>query len=190
VTSDARFAGGGGSLDAVPTLVCDPPPAEFAALLERRRALGQDALDEVWKGVYHMNPAPHQRHARVAQQLAVILDGPARDAGLVPMVSIFNLGRPEDYRVPDGGLFAPGSDAVYAATAALVLEIVSPEDKTWEKLDFYAAHHVDELLIVDPQQRSVQWLALRASGEYAPVKRSDLISLSAAELASRIDWPE
>jgi hypothetical protein len=30
------------SLGDVPTLVCDPPPAEFEALLERRRRLGQD----------------------------------------------------------------------------------------------------------------------------------------------------
>jgi hypothetical protein len=42
----------------VPTLVRDPPPAEFQALLERRQHLGQDLLDEVWEGVHHMNPAP------------------------------------------------------------------------------------------------------------------------------------
>ena len=33
------------------TLVNDPPPAEFEALLERRRGLGQDLFDEVWDGV-------------------------------------------------------------------------------------------------------------------------------------------
>ena len=66
----------------MPTLVRDPQPAEFEALLERRRQLGQDLLDEVWEGVYHLNPAPHRRHAHIAQQLAVVLDGPARAAGL------------------------------------------------------------------------------------------------------------
>lgn len=179
-----------GSLDAVPTLVRDPPPAEFQALLERRRSLGQDLLDEVWEGVYHMNPAPHRRHARVAQQLAVLLDRPAREAGLVPMISIFNLGEPEDYRVPDGGLFRPGPDGVYVPTAALVVEIVSPDDKTWEKLGFYAAHGVEELLIVDPQARRVQWLALQPGGEYQPIERSALIALGADELAASIDWPD
>ena len=180
----------GGSLYPVPTLVSDPPPAEFEALLERRRALGQDLLDEVWEGVYHMNPAPHQRHAHVAQQLAVVLDRPAREAGLVPMISIFNLGAPDDFRVPDGGIFRPGPDEVYVPTAAVVVEIVCPDDKTWEKLGFYAAHGVDELLIVDPQERRVHWLGLTAAGEYAPIKQSNLISLGPAELAERIDWPE
>jgi Uma2 family endonuclease len=174
----------------VPTLVCDPPPAEFEALLERRRSLGQDLLDEVWEGVYHMNPAPHQRHAHIAQQLAVLLDGPAREAGLVPMISIFNLGEPDNYRVPDGGVFRPGADEVYVPTAELVVEIVSPGDETWQKLGFYAAHDVGELLIVDPQERAVQWLALQTGGEYQPIERSARIALGPAELAERIDWPK
>jgi Uma2 family endonuclease len=153
------------SLNRVPTLVCDPPPAEFEALLERRRELGQDLLDEVWEGVYHMNPAPHQRHAHIAQQLAVILDVPASDAGLLPMISIFNLGEPDDFRVPDGGLFRPGPDEVYASTAALVVEVLSPGDDTWEKVPSYASHGVDEALIVDPDERRVQWLVLSPEGE-------------------------
>jgi Uma2 family endonuclease len=172
----------------MPTLVRDPQPAEFEALLARRHRLGQDLLDEVWAGVYHVNPAPHRRHAHIAQQLAELLGPRARDAGLLPMMSIFNLGEPNDYRVPDGGLFGPGPDEVYVPTAALIVEIVSPEDKTWEKLDFYAAHGVDELLIVDPELRKVDWLALR-DGKYANVDRSSLIELSAGQLADRIDWP-
>ena len=97
-------------------------------------------------------------------------------------------GEEGDYRVPDGALVRPGPDAVYLATAALVLEIVSPGDETWEKLDFYAAHEVDELLIVDPQDRIVSWLGLE-SGENKHLKQSRLIELGAAELAARIDWP-
>jgi len=173
----------------VPTLVCDPPPADFEALLERRQRLGQDLLDEVWEDVYHMNPAPHRGHAHVAQQLAELLGPPARDGGLVPMMSIFNLGEPDDYRVPDGGLFEPGPDEVYLATAALVVEIVSPGDKTWDKLGFYAAHDVSELLIVDPKERRVHWLGLQTDGEYSPVEPSTLIAFGPAELSARIDCP-
>jgi Uma2 family endonuclease len=174
----------------VPTLVLDPPPADFEALLERRRQLGQDLLDEVWEGVYHVNPASHRRHAHVAQQLAELLGAPARGAGLVPMISIFNLGEPDDYRVPDGGLFRPGPDEVYVPTAEIVVEIVSPGDETWQKLGFYAAHDVGELLMVDPQERRVHWLALRSGGEYEPVERSGLIALGRVQLAEQIDWPE
>jgi Uma2 family endonuclease len=178
-----------GSLGGMPTLVKDPAPAEFEALLERRHRLGQDLLDEVWNGVYHMNPAPHSRHSQVQQQLAELLGPVARNAGLAPRLGIFNLGEPNDYRVPDGALLRPGPDAVYLPTAALVVEIVSPGDDTWEKLGFYAGHRVDELLIVDSEKRQVDWLALTPAGEYAPIERSRLIDLGPAELGERLDWP-
>jgi Uma2 family endonuclease len=64
-----------------------------------------------------------------------------------------------------------------------------PGDDTPKKVPFYAKHGVEELVIVDPQQQTVEWLALRPDGEYAPVERSGLIDLSAAELAKAIDWP-
>ncbi len=70
----------------------------------------------------------------------------------------------------------------------LVVEIVSPGDETWQKLPFYAAHKVDEVLIADPQTRAVNWLGL-AGGEYGPIERSGLIDLGRDELAERIDWP-
>lgn len=178
-----------GSLEAMPTLVKDPVPAEFEELLKRRRRLGQDLFDEVWDGVLHVNPAPHSRHGKVDAQLAALLYEPAREAGLVQSGPI-NLGERGDYRVPDRALLRPGPDDVYLPTAALVLEIVSPGDDTWQKLEFYAAHGVDELLIVDPEQRRVDWLVLRPDGQYCSVERSTLISLGPDELAERIDWPE
>ena len=174
----------------MPTLVRDPPPAEFEALLERRRRLGQDLLDEVWEGVYVMRQVPASGHADVAQQLAVILGPLAREAGLVP-IGIFNLGGPDDYRVPDGALLSGrGPDWLYVPTAELVVEIVSPGDGTWDKLGFYTAHDVGELLIVDPEKGEVHWLALRPDREYQPIGRSTLVALGAAELAERIDWPQ
>jgi len=173
----------------MPTLVLGTPPPELEALLERRRRAGADRLDEVWQGVHHMVPGPSIEHADISQQLAVLLDGPARAAGLRPTMSEFNLGESEhDFRVPDGGLHRPGASGVWQATAALVVEILSPDDETWQKLSFYAAHDVDELLIVDPTERTVTWLALRA-GEYQPVQRSGLIKLGPADLADQLDWP-
>ena len=100
----------------------------------------------------------------------------------------FNLGQEGDYRVPDGALVRPGPDAVYLPTAALVLEIVSPGDESWEKLGFYAAHGVEELLIVDPHEKAVSWMELER-GEYQHVKRSRLIELGVPELAEQINWP-
>jgi Uma2 family endonuclease len=171
------------------TVVLDPPTAGLDELFERRRRSGLDRLDEVWEGVLHMVPAPSYGHARIAQQLAVALDDPARAAGLEAAMHEFNLGESEhDFRIPDGGLLAPGAEGIWLHTAALVVEIVSPNDESWDKLPFYAAHNVDEVLIVDPATRKVDWLAL-ADGEYRAVERSGLIDLSPAELAVRIDWP-
>ncbi|MHB2000709.1 MAG: Uma2 family endonuclease [Solirubrobacteraceae bacterium] len=171
------------------TLLPNPPPSDMEAVLARRRRLGQDRKDEVWEGVLHVVPGPGHSHAVIAHQLAVILDAPARAAGLEPTIHDFNLGASgEDFRVPDGGLHRAGAAEMWHPTAALVVEIVSPGDESWEKLPFYAAHDVDELLILDPEQRAVHWLAL-SGGAYEPVERSGLIELSAAELAQQIDWP-
>jgi hypothetical protein len=150
---------------------------------------GLDRLDEVWEGVLHMVPVPSYEHARIAQQLAVALDGPARAAGLVPAMGEFNLGDSlHDFRVPDGGLHRPGAAGTWLHTAALAVEIISPGDETWQKLSFYAAHEVDEVLILDPEKRTVDWLGL-TGGEYRPIQRSGLIDLGPNELAEQIDWP-
>jgi hypothetical protein len=173
----------------MPTLVLGTPPPELEALLERRRQAGVDRLDEVWQGVRHMVPGPSIEHADISQQLAELLGPPARAAGLRPTMSEFNLGASEhDFRVPDGGLHRPGAAGIWHATAALVVEILSPDDETWQKLPFFATHHVDEVLIVDPVERTVTWLALR-DGEYEPAARSGLIELGASELAEQINWP-
>ena len=171
------------------TLILGDPPHELQALMERRRRAGLDRLDEVWEGVLHLVPAPSHAHASVAQQLAECLGPLARQAGLEATMHEFNLGKgQDDFRVPDGGLHRRGAGGIWHSTAALVVEIVSPGDETWEKLPFYAKHQVDEALIVDPQERTVSWLALR-QGEYQPVERSGLIDLGPAALAEQIDWP-
>lgn len=171
------------------TVVLDPLSAGLGELLERRRRSGLDRLDEMWEGELHLIPAPGHAHASVAQQLAVLLDAPARAAGLEPTMHEFSLGDSErDFRVPDGGLHRPGAAAMWHPTAALIVEIVSPGDETWEKLPFYAAYEVDEVLIADPQKQRVDWLALER-GVYRRVERSGLIELGPAQLCERIDWP-
>jgi Putative restriction endonuclease len=171
------------------TLVLDPHAPGLDALKERRRVSGLDRLDEVWEGVLHMVPAPNYGHARLTQQLAVALNGPARDADLEAAMGEFNLGDSiDDFRVPDGGLHRPGTSGVWLHTAALVVEIISPGDETWQKLPFFAAHEVDEVLIVDPEEHAVHWLGLD-NGKYRPIERSGLIDLGPVELAKQIAWP-
>jgi Uma2 family endonuclease len=169
-------------------LVLDPPTAGLEELLERRRRSGLDRLDEVWEGVLHMVPAPTHEHGDLESQLHRILGPLAQRVGLT-MVGQSNLGEGEhDFRVPDSALHRPGASGAWHPTAPLVVEIVSPGDESWEKLPFYAAHEVEEVLILDPAKRNVDWLGLRGR-EYRPIERSGLIDLGASELAERIDWP-
>jgi Uma2 family endonuclease len=173
----------------MPTLVLDPPPAEIDALIEHRRRLDLDHYDEVWEGVLHMNPPPTGEHQYLVQQLYDLLGPLARRVGLVPLLQVFAVGEGRDnYRAPDGGLHRTQPRGVWQRTAALVIEIVSPGDESWKKLPFYAAHEVDEVLILDPAERAVHWLAL-TDGEYRPIEHSGLIDLGPNELAEQIDWP-
>ncbi len=169
------------------TLVLDPPTAGLGVVLESRRRSGLDRLDEIWEGVYHMVPAPSGPHATIDAKLIRLLGPHADEAGLT-VSGQCNIGESEhDFRVPDGALHRSPPEGVWSPTAALVLEVVSPNDETWEKLPFYSVHDVEEVLIVDPQERTVAWLALR-EGEYGPVERSRLIGLGAGELAEQLGW--
>lgn len=135
-----------------------------------------------------MVPAPSGEHAYLSHQLSLLLNEPARAAGLFVTIGGFNLGdSEEDYRVPDGGLHRHYR-GVWHPTAPLVLEIVSPEDESWDKLAFYVAHHVEEVLLVDPAHRAVHWLALEGV-EYRTVDRSRVIDLGVDDLARQIEWP-
>ena len=170
------------------TVVVGPVPEELAALIERRRATGADLYDEVWEGDYHMAPAPHAAHGLLDDELAALLRPLARAAGLVGS-GPFNLGDADDYRVPDRALHRTRPTATWVATAALVVEITSPDDETWEKLPFYAARGVDEVVVADPHHRTLAWLALSADGAYERVGRSALLGVDVAEFAEKIDWP-
>lgn len=168
------------------TVVLGPPPVELADLIARRRAIGADLHDEVWEGEYHLAPVPNAAHTDLEAQLARLLHPYVQRAGLYITASV-NIGGVDDFRVPDQAIHVGRPRGVWLPTVAIAVEIVSPDDETWDKLPFYAAHDVDELLIVDPRDRSVTWLGLVADG-YAPIERS-MLRISAGELAEQIDWP-
>lgn len=168
------------------TVVLGPPPPDLANLIERRRELGLDLYDEVWEGEYHMAPAPTHRHADLDQQLAEILGPLAKRVGLRGS-GPFNLGESGNFRVPDRGLHQRIGGA-WLPTAAMVIEIVSPDDETWQKLDFYAAHEVPEVLIADPEEQEVTLLRLH-DGRYDRVADSTLLGVPLDQITGQIDWP-
>jgi Uma2 family endonuclease len=168
------------------TLFVDPPQV-VEDWLAQRRALGQDRFDEIWEGEYHVAPAPHRRYARLDDLLGRVLGPLADDAGLLGATAC-NIGTPADYRVPDRAYFRGGPDEIWNPTAAIVVEILSPGDESRRKLDFYFRAGVEEVLIVDPDEHSVEWLARGRDG-FGPADGSELLGVTSGELAERIDWP-
>jgi len=132
-------------------LTAEPMPAEVEQLLERRRLARADRHDELWDGVLHIASIP----------------------GSVGSTSV---SLSTTTAALTAACFATAAQQSGTRPAALVLEIVSPGDDSWNKFGFFATHDVDEVLIVDPQKRSVDWFALR-DGDYEPVEHSGLIDL-------------
>ncbi|MDQ2826972.1 MAG: Uma2 family endonuclease [Actinomycetota bacterium] len=170
------------------TVVLGPQP-EVQALIERRRTLGTDLFDEVWGGTYHMAPAPNSAHAYLDDVLAVLLHPYAEAAGLVG-TGPFNLGQPDDYRVPDRGYHRGRPTGTWVPTAAVVVEIVSPDDETHATFGFYARHAVDEILVADPSIAEIHVWSRRADHTYEAVPASALLSVAAEELVDAITWPD
>ncbi|MGH9106060.1 MAG: Uma2 family endonuclease [Acidimicrobiales bacterium] len=169
------------------TVVLGPRPAELESLLERRRFLGLDIFDEVWEGTYHVAPAPHSDHGLLGNELTRVILPLAEAAGLI-CTDPFNLGEPDNYRVPDHGWLRGRPGSTFVPTAAIVVEVVSPDDETFEKLPFYAAHGVDEVLIAERDVERVSIFTL-VGDHYEPTDRSALLNVSAEELAGPVRWP-
>ncbi len=169
------------------TVVLGERPAELEALIEKRRRLGLDGHDEVWDGVYVMAPHAHSDHGIVEEELRGVLFPRAKAGGLIPGSS-FNVGEPDDFRVPDGGYHRERPGTLYVATAAVVLEVLSPDDESVAKFDFYAEHEVEEVLVADPELRTVRCWQLTDDG-YVEAPRSALLDVDMATLVAEVDWP-
>lgn len=169
------------------TVILGERPPEIEALIELRHATGADLYDEVWEGEYHMAPAAAGPHGDLDGQFSNLLRPLALRIGLIES-GPFNVGEgPDNFRVPDRGI-RERANIAWFPTAALVVEIVSPYDESWEKLPFYAVHHVGEVVIADPGTQTLTWLAL-AGGDYVTVDHSELLDIHVADIAAKIDWP-
>lgn len=144
------------------------------ALLDERRRKGLDKSDEMWHGELHMVPPPSADHQAVGVELFLILGPLAKQLGLDPWydpTGLFRPGTDNDWRVPDQMYAHPScrSKRGVEGAAALVVEILSPPDETYEKLDWYASVGVGEVLVVDPATKRVELYANR-DGRMEPVE--------------------
>lgn len=141
-------------------------------MLDERRRHGLDVRDEMWDGVLHVVPPPGGPHQRLSTRLTMTL-GPLADAhGLVPHMETGLFREADDYRVPDHLYCRPEQTSDRGAEgAALVVEIRSTGDETYDKLDFYAARGVREVLVVHPVERRVEvYRAVGETGRLLPVQ--------------------
>lgn len=145
----------GGSLPPMRAVV----PDEW---IEERRRLGLDGRDEMWEGVLHMVPPASSAQGEVGADLVGVLGRQAVRRGCrrftEPGVfdpAIFDM---TSYRVPDLGFARPEdvSERGIEGRAALVVEVLSPNDESHEKLPFYRQVGVEEVLFVDPKSRAFE----------------------------------
>ena len=120
---------------AMRALMLEPPPEMF----EERRRKGLDRWDEVWDGVIHMLPPPSRWHQSLERALIEVLAPLSRSRGLELLQESGLFRGDQNYRVPDLMVFRPehGSDRGVESHAEVVIELLSPQDESREKLPFY-----------------------------------------------------
>jgi Uma2 family endonuclease len=152
-------------------LVTEPGVEE--RLIAERQAAGIDHHDEVWEGVYVVSPIANNDHQWLVGQLTMILQtaiGTRAGGTAYPGVNVSDQEEDwrQNYRVPDVAVFLKGNRAQDRGThwfggPDFAVEIVSPGDKSHEKLPFYAAVGVRELLIVDRAPWSLELYRLEST---------------------------
>jgi Uma2 family endonuclease len=141
----------------VKVLILDAPQK----MLDERRALGLDGRDEMWDGVLHMVPPPSGPHQRLSSRLHVVLAPPASARGLEASMDTGLFQSEIEYRVPDQMFYRPEQASQRGAEGAeLVVEVRSPGDETYEKMDCYARLGVREVLVLYPLHSSTQLFKL------------------------------
>jgi Uma2 family endonuclease len=144
------------------------PPEE---LLAERRRKGHDRRDEVWDGVIHMVPPPSSAHQFFATELVLALAPTVKALGqkIAQEMGVFRPGTGDrDYRQPD--IVVSRSEHLsqrgVEGRAEFLVEVLSPGDESREKLGFYAACGVPEVLLVDPKTRELELYVLRGQSYF------------------------
>ena len=141
----------------MPTIVHDRSLTE--EILRERQALGNRTRDEVWEGVTHIMPEPDNEHLRIATFFSTVFSmlfglDPANSVQSTANISDRIKGWKKNYRNPDMVYYSAGSRAEDHGTfwyggPDFLLEIVSPDDMSRDKLPFYATIGTKEVLILD-----------------------------------------
>lgn len=154
-------------------------------LLEVRRGMGIDRKDELWEGVLHMVPPPSRLHQEIAFDLAYVLAGRAAARGLRVAGETGLFASERDYRVPDVVVYDPAQrgERGLEEPPVIVVEVLSPNDESREKLAFYAQRGVGEVWLVDPMMRVAEVYVLAAGTYVRQPERDGRLLAPALELS-------
>jgi Uma2 family endonuclease len=135
-------------------------------LIAERKRTGLDRWDEVWEGVYVMNPLANDEHQEFVSHLTYVLETVVWEAKLGKVRPGVNVSDREkdwerNYRCPHVVVFLNETKAINHGTYWLggpdfAVEIASPGDRSREKLDFYAKVCTRELLLLDRNPWSLE----------------------------------
>ncbi len=151
------------------TLIMDSAMEE--RLRAERAESGADRYDEVWEGTHMMAPMPNDEHQQIVMRLASIcqemIDWPGR-GDVRPGVNVSDQQDDwtKNYRVPDVAVFlkegrAKNFGEYWYGGPDFVVEVVSTDDRTRDKLPFYAGVGVRELLLIDRRPWKLELYHLR-----------------------------
>jgi Uma2 family endonuclease len=143
-------------------------------ILEWRRRSDADQWDEMWEGVLHMAPSPNYNHQDFEGALEMWLRQNWTTQKGCRVNHQINVANPDaddwrnDYRIPDLVLLTPArahinQNEYFNGGPDAVVEIHSPEDETYEKLDFYFKVGVQEVWIIDRDSKRPEIYERRSS---------------------------
>lgn len=135
------------------------PSIEFRDIIRDRRERRIDRKDEVWNGVYVIAPIRDNVHFQLNSSLGFALIEALGGRENAKVLLGGNITDRQDhwtknYRCPDLLVFLPGCSAEprvshYFGGPDFAVEILTPNDRSRKKFEFYAKVGVRELLIVD-----------------------------------------
>lgn len=142
----------------MPVMVLDPDLAE--EIIEGRNGFyRRHRREEVWDGVTYIMPEPDNEHSDLGTFLIwvfrTVFDPAEGNRVHNPCnVSDRDRGWKDNYRNPDVSVFLAGNPARDRRThwfggPDLAVEIISPDDRSRDKLGFYAKVGTGEVLVVD-----------------------------------------
>ncbi len=171
------------------TLILDDVLSE--QIRQERADRGADRWDEVWDGTYIMAPLPNIEHQDLVSRLTfAFLEGLSFSDECWVFAGVNVSDRVHDwksnYRCPDVAVFLPGStasdeDTFFHGGPDFAVEVVSPRDRSREKLAFYASVGTKELLIVDRDPWALElWRLSEGELQCAGSTRIDEAELASA----------